>query len=111
MTQEQQNAIKLASQAKYTSKGYETAVKKLHFSWGCTHVINNAAQFGLVDSIKADTVLHVGLAQLEAENTRYRQALESIATRWNKVAEHNDMRTTLHLIQQDVFEALKNNGG
>lgn len=78
MNQEQRDAIKLAGQTKYPSKGYEAAVKRLHFSWGCTHVINHAAQFGLVDSIKADTVLHVGLAQLEAENTRYREALEDV---------------------------------
>lgn len=80
MTQEQKDAIKLAGQTKYPGKGHEAAVKRLHFSWGCTHVINHAAKFGLVDSIKADTVLHVGLAQLEAENTRLREALERIST-------------------------------
>lgn len=78
MTQEQKEAIKLAAQTKYPSKGHETAVKKLHFSWGCTHVVSHAAQFGLIDSIKADTVLHIGLAQLQEENTRLREAMEAI---------------------------------
>ena len=55
--------------------------------------------------------LNANYVDVVAENTRYRQALESIAQRWNKVAEHNDMRTALNFIQQDVFEALKNNKG
>ena len=63
----------------------------------------------IISAIESHTATHT--EALREENTRYRQALESIAQRWNKAAEHNDMRTALHLIQQDVFDALKNNEG
>lgn len=69
--------------------------------WGLTSMV-------VVRQLEMETnIQHKEKTELQSQLTKYREALEAIATRWNKVAEHNEMRTALHLIQQDVFDALK----
>lgn len=114
MTQEQKDKLE---QAALDCPNIVGDFEQQAFFTGAQAIIDNPSEWGLypnhqdkewsstIDSVMDDN------AMLRAENTRYREALESIATRWNKVAEHNEMRTALHLIQQDVFEALKNNEG
>lgn len=76
-------------------------------------ILENPGEWGLasmvvVRQLEMETnIQHKEKTELQSQLTKYREALEAIATRWNKVAEHNEMRTALHLIQQDVFEALK----
>lgn len=104
MTQEQQT--KLEGLSEEYANGFKNlfAITKSNLKT----ILDNYHDYGLQSMEKYKDMVQANV-RLGAENQRLREALESIATRWNKVAEHNEMRTALHLIQQDVFEALKNN--
>ena len=115
MTQEQKDKLE---QAALDCPNIVGNFEQQAFFTGAQTILDNPQEWGLMpilDSMQAiedsDSDWEDALSGLKAQLSRYREALESIATRWNKVAEHNEMRTALHLIQQDVFEALKNNEG
>lgn len=78
MNQETKDRLEQAAKEKYPADNYDSKVRRHHFKRGIQHAIDHPSDFGLVDAMKADTVLHIGMQQIEVELAEAINIIESL---------------------------------
>lgn len=78
MNQKIKTKLEQAAKEKYPADNYDSKVRRHHFKRGIQHAIDHPSDFGLVDAMKADTVLHIGMQQIEGELAEAINIIESL---------------------------------
>lgn len=82
MTEQQKAAIQEAAEDNFWQDKPESKAAKVYFKMGATEVITNPSKFGLVSSTPSngEVILAQAYHRITAENQRYKEALERIAS-------------------------------